>query len=200
LTSPEAPEWLTEAARAVWDRFPADVVAGADPDALAVYCCAVADHARAQQTLDQTGPVIRSERGGLVKNPMQMIKAENATTIRALSRQLGLSADKAPAPAESRGWRNQAATERTITALRRGGRLEEVDAAAAALARHLARALDSIDPGRNPAATASIARAQLQALRSLRGIDDTERDDPGISDLLAALSAPVGDETDAGPS
>jgi hypothetical protein len=89
--------------------------------------------------------------------------------------------------------RNRTAVERTITALRHGGRLEEVDAATTALARHLAGALDTVDAGAYPAQTASLARVHLATLRQLRGLDDTERDDAGIGDLLAALSAEVGD-------
>jgi hypothetical protein len=90
-------------------------------------------------------------------------------------------------------WRNQRATERTIDALRRGGRLEEVDAAAVALARHLALALDKVDGATMPAQTASLARVQLAALRTLRGVDDGSDRDADLSELLAVLSAPVGD-------
>jgi hypothetical protein len=88
-------------------------------------------------------------------------------------------------------WRNQRATERTIDALRKGGKLEEVDAAAVALARHLALALDRIDASAMPAQTASLARVQLAALRTLRGIDDGSERDAGVDELLAMLSAPL---------
>jgi hypothetical protein len=100
------------------------------------------------------------------------------------------------APEEHPGgssWRNRRATERTITALRRGGRLEEVDAAAVALARHLALALDEVDGAKLPAQTASLARVQLAALRTLRGIDDGSERDADVGELLAMLSAPVAD-------
>jgi P27 family predicted phage terminase small subunit len=190
------PAWLSVEARAVWDQLEASgKAAGADVDALTVYCCAVADFGRAQQALDQTGQVIRGARGGAVRSPLNLVKAENAAVIVALARQLGLAAkgdsDEPPAPAPGR-WRNSAATERTITALRKGGRLEEVDSAATALARHLARALDSVDAARYPAQVASLARVQLTALRTLRGVDE-EEGGAGIDELLAALSAPVGD-------
>jgi hypothetical protein len=88
-------------------------------------------------------------------------------------------------------WRNQRATERTIDALRRGGKLEEVDAAAVALARHLALALDKVDGATMPAQTASLARVQLAALRTLRGIDDGTERDADVGELLAMLSAPL---------
>jgi hypothetical protein len=102
---------------------------------------------------------------------------------------------KREAPDEHPGgtWRNRRATERTITALRKGGRLEEVDAAAVALARHLASALDEVDGSKLPAQTASLARVQLAALRTLRGVDDGSDRDADLSELLAVLSAPVGD-------
>jgi hypothetical protein len=90
-------------------------------------------------------------------------------------------------------WRNRRATERTIAALRAGGRLENVDAATLALARHLAAALDDVDSTEFPAQTASLARVQLATLRTLRGLSDDSGHDPDIGDLLAALSAPMGD-------
>jgi P27 family predicted phage terminase small subunit len=190
----EPPGWLSDDARAVWDALPEAVVNDQPADAVVVYCCAVADFARAQQMLDQTGQLVRGARGGLVRSPLTIVKADNAQTIRHLARQLGLSdVPDRPDPPAGRSWRNQAATERSITALRRAGQLEEVDSAAVALARHLADALDRIDPARFPAQTASLARVQLAALRSLRGIDQDEPSGAGIDELLAALSAPVGD-------
>jgi hypothetical protein len=100
---------------------------------------------------------------------------------------------KAPEEHPGGSWRNRRATERTITALRRGGRLEEVDSAAIALARHLALALDEVDAAVLPAQTASLARVQLAALRTLRGIDDGSERDADVGELLAMLSAPVAD-------
>jgi P27 family predicted phage terminase small subunit len=172
---------------------------GADRDALAVYCCAVADYAQAQQMLDQTGPVIRDARGSVKRNPMAMVKAANAATIRQMARDLGLrnARPELEEPPERRTYRNQAATERTLTGLRRVGRLDEPDAGLVALARHLAEALDRIDPARFPAQTASLARVQLATLQSLRGHDDEQPTaSGGVDDLLAFLSAPVGDSPD----
>jgi hypothetical protein len=91
-------------------------------------------------------------------------------------------------------WRNRTATERTIEALRKGGKLESVDAAAVALARHLAAALDEVDSAAMPAQTASLARVQLAALRTLRGFDDDTDRDADVGDLLAMLQAPLGDQ------
>jgi hypothetical protein len=158
-----------------------------------VYCCAVADHHRAQQALDSTSQVIRGAKGGAVRSPFNLIKAENAVIIRTLARQLwpkqtpALDEGDAAAPR----FRNSAAVERTITALRSAERVVDADAAAVALARHVARALDQIDPARYPAQTASLARVHLQTLRHLRG--DEEHDGGGVDELIALLSAPVGD-------
>jgi hypothetical protein len=101
---------------------------------------------------------------------------------------------KQPAAKTEGTWRNRRATERTISALRQGGRLEDVDAAAVALARHLAAVLDEVDGARLPAQTASVARVQLAALRTLRGVDDDSDRDADAADLLAMLSAPLPDE------
>ena len=128
--SVRAPDWLSAEARAVWEGLNAGVVAEADGDALAVYCCAVADYVRAQEALDKSGPVIRGHHGGLVRNPLNLVRNENAQMIRQLGRQLGIIAATGRGTAEASapaGYRNQAATERTITGLRAGGRLEEVE-------------------------------------------------------------------------
>ncbi len=196
-----APEWLSEPAREVWDALAEQgVVATADRDALVVYCCAVADFNRAQQILDETGAVIRNAKGAPVRSPFTLVKATNASIIRTLARELGLTTRSEPdsdEPAETprRAWRNSAATERTITALRNTGKLEEADSATTALTRHLARALDQVDPARFPAQVASLARVQLNALRQLRGLD--QEDSGGdLTELLAALSAPMGDTSE----
>jgi P27 family predicted phage terminase small subunit len=192
---PEPPEWVSDEAAAVWRRLAPAMAIDAATDALTVYCCAVADYEHAQQTLDRTGVVVRGARGGLVRNPLVLVRNEAAQTMRGLAPVLGLTGAPAPPeePPASSSWRNRAATERTIAALRAGGRLEETDAAATALARHLAAALDDTDGARFPAQTASLARVQLATLRTLRGIDDDSGHDPDVGDLLAFLSAPVGD-------
>jgi P27 family predicted phage terminase small subunit len=188
------PEWLSDEASDVWASLDAELVERSDTDALAVYCCAVADFTRAQRQLDQSGPLIRGAKGALVKNPLQMIKRENAETMRRLALQLGIGVRGESEQAPRLTYRNQAATERTITALRHGGKLEEVDAATLALARHLAAALDALDAARYPTQTATLARAQLSALATLRGEPSgADRDEPPPDALVAWLSSPVGD-------
>ena len=91
----------------------------------------------------------------------------------------------------ARRTRNSAGLERSLKCMRDAGKIEEVDDALVALARHLADALDSVDPVEQPAQTASLARAQLATLRVLMGGAD---DDPGLD--LAAVLAAMGDTPD----
>jgi len=196
MADPEAPAWLSEGARAVWERTQGQLPPGADPDAFAVYCCAVADFVAAQQALDRTGLVIRGQGGGMVRNPFNQLKLANAVAARATAKDLGIGIDPALAepapPAHQARYRNQAAVERTITGLRNLGRLEPVDDATVALTRTLADAMDRVDPTTYPAQLASLARAQLASLRMLRGASEDDSDS-GLSDIIAALSSPMGD-------
>lgn len=81
--------------------------------------------------------------------------------------------------------RNRAAFEHTVTALRAAGRLEAIDAALVAVGRTLAAELDDLD------GSSQTAWAYLAVIKQLRGAaDDT---DAGLADLVAALSAPLGD-------
>jgi hypothetical protein len=187
------PEWLSSEARKVWLRT-ALQSPNADPDALTVYACAVADFQSAQSMLDKTGPVVQGAKG-IVRNPAHMIKQANAVAIRALARDLHLFDNEAPAvPAVKRHYRNQRSVERTIAALRSLGRIEPVDEAVLALTRTISSAMDRIEPEESPAALASLARVQLQALKLLRGHDD---DNDALATLLASLSSAVGDAEDA---
>jgi hypothetical protein len=128
-----------------------------------------------------------------------IVVSRSAVLLHRKSRKLGGTGARWQGMADTerrraRKGRNAAATEKTIASLRRGGRIEGVDAAALALARHLALGLDTVDPARYPAQTASLARIHLATLKSLRGIDDNDAaHDAGIDELLAALSTEVGD-------
>jgi hypothetical protein len=68
-----------------------------------------------------------------------------------------------------------------------------------ALARHLAGALDQIDVARYPAQTASLARAHLNVLQTLRGLNVNDDDGAPLADLLAYLSTEVGDQAHTEP-
>jgi hypothetical protein len=161
----------------------------ADPDALCVYACAVADYQQAQKVLDRSGPVIQGAKG-LVRNPLQSVKAANAQVVRSLGRELGLLGEGDTQRPQSR-WRNQKGIEATIAALRQTGRLEPVDEALIALVRTVAFALDRLEPDEAPAPLASLARVQLAAVSALRGRNDDDTDT--LAALLASLSGEMGD-------
>jgi hypothetical protein len=79
-----------------------------------------------------------------------------------------------------------AAFERTVRALKAGGKLEAVDAALVAGGRTLAALLDDHDEPVVP-----VMWAYLKVLRELRGVVDGNDDDLG--QLIAALQSPLGD-------
>lgn len=189
---PAPPQWLSPAAAEVWSRARA-AKPDADPDALCVYACAVADYQQAQTVLDRSGPVIQGAKG-LVRNPLQSVKTANAAVVRALGRELGLIDGSEASGAKPR-WRNQRGAEATIAALRTTGRLEPVDEALLALVRTIATALDRIEPDESPAALASLARVQVSAITVLRGRNDDDTD--ALAALLASLSAEMGDAEEA---
>jgi hypothetical protein len=89
--------------------------------------------------------------------------------------------------------RNTDATERTIKALARGGRLEPVDDAMVGLARATAQLLDQAigDPEEKTYAVAALGRLHLATLMALTGREDADVD-AGIAEVIAALSTSVG--------
>jgi hypothetical protein len=87
----------------------------------------------------------------------------------------------------ARRSRNAAAFERTVTALRNGGRLEAVDAALVAAGRTMAQIMDAAEEPVVP-----VTWAYLSILRELRGVVTPDADE-GLGQLIAALSAPMGD-------
>jgi len=193
-----APSWLNEEAGEVWERTLDDLPHGAPLDVFALYCSAIADHNQAQRLLNRSGLLVRDSRGGLVPSPLHRVKNANATTARALARDLGIGVDPsvADSPRPYRKFRNTRATERTVEALRSGGKLENVDEAAIALVRTLAQALDTVDAEAYPAQVASLARAHLSAIRLLRNAGEDDHDD-GLSDWLTAMSGPMGDAAES---
>jgi P27 family predicted phage terminase small subunit len=194
-----APDWLSETAREVWAKSLAELSPNADLAKFAVYCCTMADFLTAQRTLDATGLLIRGPNGGLIPSPLNRVKIANANAARALAKDLGIGVDPSLPATQSANRsvkrRNQAAIERTLKSLHDGGKIEAVDAAAVALTRTLAEALDRIDPETYPAQMATLARVQLSALRMLRGSKDDDNDNAALSDLIAAMSTEMGDAT-----
>ncbi len=87
---------MADGAKAIWRRVLREyggsgVITGADADALRVYCDAVARYEVAARTLDASGPLVRGQRGELVKNPLHQIVRDNADLIRLYARELGLT-------------------------------------------------------------------------------------------------------------
>ena len=99
--------------------------------------------------------------------------------------------------ARSSAKANRAATRRTVRALRAGGRLENVDAAAIAAALTSADLLDAaiLDADQPAYAKAQVVRAHLVALAALIGKDGGPSDD-GVSAVIAALLTPASYPTD----
>jgi P27 family predicted phage terminase small subunit len=199
LRSP--PDWLSESARDVWLKTEPELPLGADLDQFAVYCCTMSDYLSAQQSLDKTGQLVRGPNGGLIPSPLHRIKLSNANAARQLARSLGIGVDPSlPAQqsaSRSMKHRNQVATERTLKSLKAVGRIDPIDAATVALTRTLAEALDRVDPETYPAQMANLARAQLAALRLLRGTIDDDNDGASLSDFITAMSTEMGDATES---
>lgn len=91
------PPDLSSEAQAVWRRVVREfghtgVIRGADADVMRIYCETVARYEKASRLLDASGPLIKGARGGeLVKNPLHQIVRDNATLVRALAGELGLT-------------------------------------------------------------------------------------------------------------
>lgn len=94
--------------------------------------------------------------------------------------------------------RHSSATERTLSALRELGRLDEIDAAQVALARGLAVALDDVDPATStyPNIVRQYA-AVLERLTSRVEVDDgASPADEFLAGLVGPGAAAVGDPPD----
>lgn len=94
----EAPEYLDDDARAIWDRLVPDLVTKAglshwDVPALAVLCTAVVHHRRAVELVNSTGILIKpgGGHGGVVKHPAMQIIRDQAAIIRAYAQEFGLT-------------------------------------------------------------------------------------------------------------
>jgi P27 family predicted phage terminase small subunit len=182
---------LSVEARDVYERTARELTGrgqSPDPDTLAMYAAAVVQHAQATQLVDRSSVLVRGQGGRLTRNPAASVARDAAGTVGRLARQLGVSSAPITPPTRPRrsSTRNAKAAERTITALRATGRLENADESTIALVRTLATALDTIDPDVRPAQMASIARCQLSAIKLLRGVAD-EPAGSGYDELLAAL-------------
>jgi P27 family predicted phage terminase small subunit len=108
---PRMPLAMAPAAVAVWRRVMREmgatgVITGADADVFRTYCESVARYQYAARMLEQSGPLVRGQRGELVKNPLHQVVRDNAVLLRALARELGLT------PAARTGLRANGEPER----------------------------------------------------------------------------------------
>jgi P27 family predicted phage terminase small subunit len=93
---PKMPGDMDPDAKAVWRRVLRDmrdtgVIRAADADVLRCYCESVARYEHAARLLVQSGPLVRGQRGELVKNPLHQVVRDNADELRQFARELGLS-------------------------------------------------------------------------------------------------------------
>jgi hypothetical protein len=95
---------------------------------------------------------------------------------------------------------NRTATARTIAALRAGGRLVDVDEATIGLAKATADLFDEAiaDPEEKAYAVAALGRLHLAAVMALQGREGGDAD-IGLSEVIAALSTPLGYAGDGPP-
>lgn len=95
---PVMPDDLSPEAQAVWSRVLGEVghtgvIRGADADVFRLYCEAVVRYRESETLLRRSGPLVqdRHHGGALVKNPLHQIVRDNATLVRALAGELGLT-------------------------------------------------------------------------------------------------------------
>jgi P27 family predicted phage terminase small subunit len=108
---PKMPADLTQAAASVWRKVMREmgatgVITAADAEVLRAYCEACARYQFAARMLEQSGPLVRGQKGELVKNPLHQIVRDNAALLRSLARELGLT------PATRAGMSGHQAEER----------------------------------------------------------------------------------------
>lgn len=107
---PVPPAHLGADALAVWEATLLQVramglVTPADTEALATYCEAVVQRHRAWQVLQASAPLIRGQRGNLVRNPAVQVWRDAALVTNKLAQEFGLT------PAARQSWRGSASTD-----------------------------------------------------------------------------------------
>lgn len=93
---PICPDEASENVRSIWDHTVRELDAmhlahAADRDALFCYCDAVATHRRATEIINQSGLLIRGQKGNMVRNPMVQVQRDAAQTVRNFAQEFGLT-------------------------------------------------------------------------------------------------------------
>jgi len=93
---PRCPHHLSKAARVEWRRLVRELGASgvlkvADRDALAAYCTAFARWAEAEAMIVKSGPVLKSEGGGLYQNPYLSIANRSIDQLIKIGSEFGLT-------------------------------------------------------------------------------------------------------------
>ena len=94
--APAVPKWLTGEALNTWRRIvpklaKRGIIKPEDRDALAAYCLAVASMRQAQESIDEQGVLIATERGAQKLNPAFTILTQASNMIRAFAHEFGLT-------------------------------------------------------------------------------------------------------------
>ena len=93
---PKCPKWLSADAKVVWKRTADQLDAmsllyEADQDILVSYAIAVVTYKQATELVDQQGILVEGRRDGFVTNPAVRVQRDQATLIRMLASELGLT-------------------------------------------------------------------------------------------------------------
>jgi P27 family predicted phage terminase small subunit len=93
---PKCPSWLSKEAKAVWRRTSAQLDAmgllfEADQDILAAYSVAVVTYQQATKLVEEQGVLVEGRRDGWVTNPAVRVQRDQATLIRMLASEMGLT-------------------------------------------------------------------------------------------------------------
>ncbi|WP_160312279.1 phage terminase small subunit P27 family [Streptacidiphilus albus] len=93
---PSAPHWLNDGALKQWNRI-TPILSGmgiltlADRDCLTAYCVSYDQFVTATRSINETGIVVDSYRGGVAKNPALMVQSQALAEMNRWGAALGLS-------------------------------------------------------------------------------------------------------------
>jgi P27 family predicted phage terminase small subunit len=95
-TKPKCPKWLSNEAQKIWKRTSKQLEAmgllfEADQDILNSYCIAVDTYQQATKLVNEQGVLVEGRRDDFVTNPAVRIQRDQATLIRMLGSELGLT-------------------------------------------------------------------------------------------------------------